>query len=59
MKFNSIKSISKILLYSLFTSVFILFTFTTYAQCDSVSLNLYDSYGDGWNGGIMTVDSVD
>jgi hypothetical protein len=26
---------------------------------DEVTLNLYDSYGDGWNGGILTVDGVD
>ena len=26
---------------------------------DAVTLNLYDSYGDGWNGGIMTVNGVD
>ena len=30
-----------------------------HAQCDAVSLNLYDSYGDGWNGGIMTVNGTD
>ena len=26
---------------------------------DAVTLNLYDSYGDGWNGGILTVNGVD
>jgi hypothetical protein len=26
---------------------------------DEVSLNLIDSYGDGWNGGFLTVDGVD
>ena len=26
---------------------------------DVVTLNLYDSYGDGWNGGLLTVNGVD
>jgi hypothetical protein len=26
---------------------------------DEVTLNLYDSYGDGWNGGLLTVNGVD
>jgi len=26
---------------------------------DEVTLNMYDSYGDGWNGGFLTVDGVD
>ena len=26
---------------------------------DEVTLNMYDSYGDGWNGGYLTVDGVD
>jgi hypothetical protein len=30
-----------------------------YCTLDNVTLNLYDSFGDGWNGGIMTVNGVD
>ena len=26
---------------------------------DQVTLNLYDSFGDGWNGGLLTVDGTD
>ena len=26
---------------------------------DIVTLNLYDSFGDGWNGGLLTIDGVD
>ena len=35
------------------------FSVTASAQCDSLTLNLYDSWGDGWNGNSLTVDGVD
>jgi hypothetical protein len=28
-------------------------------SCETVSLDLVDSYGDGWNGGFLTLDGVD
>ena len=35
-------------------------TYTCASQgLDEVFVNLYDSYGDGWNGNILTVDGVD
>lgn len=36
-------------------TVGLLATFTAYGQCD-YTVNLYDSYGDGWNGNTIDVD---
>ena len=30
-----------------------------YCTLDNVTLNLFDSFGDGWNGGFLTVNGVD
>jgi hypothetical protein len=35
-------------------------TYTCASQgLDEISINLYDSYGDGWNGNTLTVDGID
>ncbi|KAB2805442.1 fibronectin type III domain-containing protein [Phaeocystidibacter luteus] len=39
-----------------FAAVMILSTVSAFAQCD-YTVDMYDSYGDGWNGNTITVDN--
>jgi hypothetical protein len=48
----------QLLTHSLLLMLFAFFGFSTFAQtesCGPITLELYDSYGDGWNGNDMDV----
>lgn len=50
--------ISKLKIFQWSVSLFLLFTFLGFkaqAQCCDFTLIMHDSYGDGWNGGNLTV----
>jgi hypothetical protein len=59
MKTNFNKKSPKKFLGYLMAIALVFMSFGASAQCDTVSLNLVDSFGDGWNGGVITVDGAD
>ncbi|MBT3570777.1 MAG: hypothetical protein HN498_00260, partial [Flavobacteriales bacterium] len=59
MKTNFNKKSPKKFLGYLMAAAMTVFSFNATAQCDTVTVSLYDSFGDGWNGGLLTIDGTD